>query len=478
MRVLLINPYIIPNTLFYGFMKKIGSNLPPLGLAYLASYLEENNHIVKIIDNKIEKYDLKTLLRIIDKFEPDIIGINSITTHLLHTIYTAKFLKKNLKNIKIVVGGPHASAKPIELLNFCKEIDYIIVGEGEIGLNCLLNNLSHPDRIKNIPGLVFRNKRGLIFKNNPILIKDINILPFPARHLLPMEKYRPSIINYKNLPSRSLITTRGCPYNCSYCFKISKIIRSNNPKKIINEILILENQYNAKELIFWDDCFTFNKIRLLKLFQLMKKNNVDLPWMAMSRIDNVSKKFLLELKKNNCWRLGFGIESGSPYVLRKLNKKINLRKAKEIIQFCRKIGIETKIFMMIGNAYDNYKTIKQTIHIAKKLNPDIVQYSYFVPFPQTKDFHYIIEHFNNFDPQYYFKRVYPDYHNLNKPIFIPSDISERKLKILHSYAYINFYFRFNYIKNRFKKINSFSELYKNFIISTDLLKEILFKIKL
>ncbi len=477
MRVLLLNPYLIQGHLFFGFMKKIGSNLPPLGLAYLASYLEELGHSVKIIDNKIEKYDLKTLLKVIDKFNPDIIGISSITTHLLYTTITARFLKRNLKNIIIVVGGPHASAAPEELLNFCKEIDYIIVGEGELGFKGLLENIKNPEKLSSIPGIVFKNKMGNIVRNKSAIIEDINMLPFPARHFLPMSKYKPSIINYNKLPSRSLITSRGCSFNCSYCYRLYKgKVRANKPEKIFDEISLLINEYNAKELIYWDDCFTFNKTRLINLFKILKENQLDLPWMSMARVDQMSKKFLIDLKKNNCWRLGFGIESGDPYVLKKMNKDINLQKANETIKFCKKIGIQTRIFLMIGTPYDNFKSVTQTINIAKKLNPDIVQYSFYTPFPQTRDYEYILQNIPSFDSKYYFKEVYPDYHNLDKLIFVPNGFTEKKVKKLHAQAYLKFYFRSNYIFNQIKKIKTISELYKNLSISINLINDISKKI--
>ena len=477
MRILLLNPYLPKETLFYGFMKNLGSELPPLGLAYIGAFLEKSNHIVKIIDNKIEGYNLNFLLKEVDKFSPEIIGITSITTHLLYTTITAKFLKTKIKNVIIVVGGPHASAAPEELLDFCNEIDYIISGDGEQAFIHLLNNLNKPEELKKIEGLIFKNQTGVLIKNSPSFIKDINVLPFPARHLLPMIKYKPSPINYKNLPSRSLITSRGCPFNCSYCFKLTKqAVRYNNEKKVYDEINILINEYKARELIFWDDCFTYNRNRLLKLFNLMRADKIDIPWMGMARTDQVSKKFLIELKRNGCWRLGFGIESGDPIVLKKMNKNISLSKASSILKFCRKIGIETRIFLIIGSPYETRESIKKTITIAKKLDPDIAQFSYFVPFPETQDYRYIMNNNIPFDSQFYFKNVYPDYHSLNKLPFIPPGFTEKEIKRYHALAYLNYYFRIKYIFNQIRSIRISSELYKNLHISFSIIKDLIEKL--
>jgi len=476
MRIALINPYIKRKDLFYGFMIKIGSRLPPLGLAYIASYLEQFNHELIIFDNCIEKYDLKTLTQKVEKFNPEVIGITSISTQLLYTIITAKYLKKQLENVKIVVGGPHASASPTELLEFCEEIDYIIKGEGEIGFKILLDKLKANENQNTVPGITYRNNKGDFVSNKAQIIEDINTLPFPARHLLPMDKYKPSLTNYNTLPSRSLITSRGCPYNCSFCSKIyCGKVRYNDEQTILKEILLLKNNYNAKELIYWDDCFTFNQVRLLKLFKLLQKNDLNLPWMSMARVDNMSKKFLLEAKKNDCWKLGFGIESGDPDVLRKFNKGINLKQAQEIITFCRKIGIETRIFLMIGTPYDTRDSILRTIEIAKKMDPDVVQFSYFVPFPETKDFNYVIKNFPSFNYQYYFKDVYPDFHNLDNLVFIPNGLKEEELKKLHALAYFNYYFRFKYFIKRLRNMHTSIDLYKNLTISFSLIIDIIKK---
>jgi len=477
MRIVLINPYIKSGKLFHGFMKKIGSSLPPLGLAYIAAYLEQNNHEVIIIDNRIEQLDLKSLYYKIEKFDPQIIGITSISTQLLYTIITAKFLKKKLQNVKIVVGGPHASSAPIELLDYCKEIDYIIKGEGEIGFLKFIKNLNKGENLKNTPGIAYKNNHGNYINNEPIVIEDIGILPFPARHLLPMKEYRPSLVNYNTLPSRSLITSRGCPYNCSFCSKIyTGKVRFNNEQKILEEISILIDQYKAKELIYWDDCFTFNKNRSIKLFKVLKSNNIDIPWMSMARIDQMSKSFLIEAKKNNCWRLGFGIESGDPQILKKTNKFIDLNQAYKVIKFCKKIGISTRIFLMLGTPYESRDSIQRTIQIAKKLNPEIVQFSYFVPFPMTKDYEYILKNYPTFDSQYYFKDVYPDYHNLDKLVFTPEYISEKDLKKFHALAYFNYYFRFKYIIGRIKNNRTLLDLYKNLSIPFNLLNDFVKKI--
>jgi radical SAM superfamily enzyme YgiQ (UPF0313 family) len=474
MKVLLLNPYLPEGLLFYGFMKKIGSKLPPLGLAYIAANLEASGHQVKIIDNKVRKYSLHDLFSEIDRFSPEVIGITTITTHLLYTTIITKYLKRKLENVIIVVGGPHASAEPEQLLKFCEEIDYIIVGEAETSFLKLLNNLNNSELLKRIPGIVYQTRNGNIIKKPPNFITDINELPFPARHLLPMELYRPSPINYNSLPSRSLITSRGCPFNCSYCFKLpSEKVRYNNENKILDEIKILIDDYNAEELIFWDDCFTINKKRLKNLFNLLRKNKIDIPWMSMARTDQITKKNLIELKRNGCWRLSFGIESGDPKILSNMNKNISLSYASQILKFCRKIGIETRIFLILGSPYETRESIKKTIKIAKRLDPDIAQFSYFVPFPKTSDYNYIVQNKLPFDSQYYFKNVYPDYHNLEKLIYFPPEFSEKEIKKFHSLAYFNFYFRFKYIIKRIKSINTSMDLYKNLSISLSVFEDLI-----
>jgi len=146
------------------------------------------------------------------------------------------------------------------------------------------------------------------------------------------------------------------------------------------------------------------------------------------------------------------------------------------MKFCRRIGIKTKIFLLIGTPYDTRESINKTINIAKKLNPDIAQFSYFVPFPQTIDYNYLISNKLQFDSQYYFKDVYPDYHNLDKLIYVPAEFSEKEIKKFHALAYFNFYFRFKYIFNRIKNIRTKLDLYKNLSISFNILEDFILKL--
>ncbi|MHA1821374.1 MAG: B12-binding domain-containing radical SAM protein [Promethearchaeota archaeon] len=336
-----------------------------------------------------------------------------------------------------------------------------------------------PSVFGDIAGIAFRKKDAssstLIIERTKAapLIKDINKVPIPAFDLLDLSKYRPSKANYIKLPSYTLITSRGCPYNCSFCSKpFGRIPRFKSAERILQEMKILHDEYGAREIIFEDDSFTLNKLKDYTLFDLIKKELPDLKWSCMTRVDLINREILKTMKRSNCWRIGFGIESGNENILQKMQKGFTKDKVRTAFRMVKKEEISIRAFFILGSLYETRESIKDTIRFAKELNPNIAQFSFFVPYPGTPDFELALKN-NQIDPDYYIKFPLTDYHYLKKLVFTPRNMTEEELKEWQKIALKKFYFGHKYIFSQLKNVVHPKLLIREILIALDLFKNII-----
>jgi len=355
--------------------------LPPLGLAYLAAYLEKTGVKVSIIDANAENLTpIRTARKALTQ-KPELIGIGAVTNTIRDAWEIAQKIK-NKKTVPVILGGVHPTILPEESLKK-GFIDMVIRGEGEIALADLASG--KPKR--KIAGLSY--KKGKKIAHNPPapLIKNLDSLPFPARHLLLIEKY--STIGAKQTPYASMISSRGCPYDCSFCSVqaiAGRAFRARSPESVLAEIDHLVKDYGIREINIVDDNFTLDSARVEKICKLLIKRDYDLVLKNGNgvRIDSLSYPLLQLMKKAGWYLLAFGIESGNQTILDKNNKGLKLTKVRQVVRWCRKIGIETEGFFIIGLPSETPETIKETINFAKGLDLDEAQFNILIPFVRTK----------------------------------------------------------------------------------------------
>ncbi len=281
MNVLLINP---SQRQVYG---KIGApDYPPLGLGYIASILENKGHKVKIIDIDADVISLKVFLAIAKRY--DIVGLTSTSPTFNQAENLCKLVKENTKAITIL-GGIHATIVPSECLKN-DFIDFIVRGEGEKTIVDLLDTLKNNKDIKNVKGISFKKNNKIIHNPSRELIKNLDEIPFPARHLFSQQKYTypDSLLS----PVMPIMSSRGCPHNCTFCCTkliFSRSVRFRSPKNIVDEIEQLIKNYGVKEIHFWDDNFTLNKKRVFQIKDELKKRNIKLKFAFPNglRVDQV-----------------------------------------------------------------------------------------------------------------------------------------------------------------------------------------------
>jgi radical SAM superfamily enzyme YgiQ (UPF0313 family) len=344
----------------------------------MSKILEITNQLHEKMKNNIQKREIREMIK---KINPDIVGITCMTPTIKASLEISQLTKELSKDIITVFGGPHMSAFPRETLTY-NHIDFGVVGEGEIVFPELISALEGKKKFKDVDGLVYKKNKRIKFNPPKSYVKNLDSLPFPARHLLSNEKY---FSIHADFPFTTMITSRGCPFNCSYCFRgaFDRIIRLRSPKNVVDEIEACLNM-GFKEIWFYDDTFTFNKKHALEICSEILRRRLNFKWTAITRVDCIDYDLLKRMKEAGCYRIRYGVESGNQEILNSMCKGINLKTAENTIKMTKKVGIETLSFFMIGYPGEDTKKIKDTINFAIKSDTDWAMFSNVVPFPNTE----------------------------------------------------------------------------------------------
>jgi len=375
-KVLLIRP--APKTEQFG-----DESFLPLGIAYVAASLEKSGYRVKVIDQLIQKTSDDDLFAFINEFGPDAVGFTAVTPVIKSAYRIAGKIKQRHPDIITVIGGPHATAMPEECLE--NNIDFVVQGEGEETITSLLASLDKPENVKGISYM----KSGRAYSTKPCeFIKNLDDLPFPARHLFPsLEMYRGQEALGSLTPVGSIMTSRGCPYACKFCFKavFGNRFRARSADSVLAEWLHLINIYSAREIAVVDDSFTTDTSRVHKICDGLIKAGTRTRWSCPNgiRVDLGDYEMLKKMRRAGCYRVALGIESGSQKILDAIGKKITLRQIEDTVKNCRRAGIKTMGFYMLGNLGETRETMEETIQFAKKVRTDYAQFLIAIPYPGT-----------------------------------------------------------------------------------------------
>jgi len=437
--------FILPPSKF-AIKDTVGIPGMPLGLAYLASVLDEEGHEVKIIDAPTLNYDWGNLRKEIRGFKPDIVGITSTTSTIYDAYKVAKLVKEYNSRIKVVIGGPHVSFTPEETLKECSSIDIVVRGEGEEAMKELANSFEMGLPLEEIRGITFRDDEKILQTENRPFIENLDELPFPAYSLLPMDKYKAGKKQFANI-----ITSRGCPFSCIFCSSsqlCGKRWRARSPENVIEELEMLEEEYNIQEVEVLDDTFTLNNKRAEKICDLIIKKGLDISWSASSRVNTITQQLAYKMRSAGCHILYFGIESGSQKILNIIQKGITLSQSEKAVQITKRAGINTLGTFIIGIPGETKETIKKTIKFVKKLNPSLAQFTICTPYPGTKLFKIAKE------KHLLLTKDWSKYTILH-PVMKTPGIMSKKLRRWLIRVYLSFYLRPRFIMKQIKKRDLF-----------------------
>jgi len=359
----------------------------PLGLEYLASSLKVNGFEVTLIDATIEGLSEKEYFHQIRKIKPDVIGITMTTVSLNQDLRGLRIAKKACPDAKIVVGGPHPSAVPTELMESVKDIDFVVIGEGEITIVELVRALSQgKENFNEIDGIAFRDKEGVIRLTSPRkLISNLDEIPIPTREFINFKKVKPGLPFGRRKFYSIIMTSRGCPYRCIYCSKpvFGRTYRYRSVENVLEEIEYLVS-LGVKEIRFHDDTFTMIPKRTLKLCEELIKRKYDLIWSCTTRADRISKELLKKMKEAGCYHIAYGVESGSQKILNMAKRDMKVEQIEKAFQITKEVGIETSAFVMVGLPGETKETLEETLLLIKKIKPDFFNVSEVGIFPKTE----------------------------------------------------------------------------------------------
>ena len=459
MRVLLINPpsenEISSNT--PSIVDEEQGFFPPLGIMYVAAYAEKyTKHQIEILDAQVEQLNYTQIEHEIGKRNPDIVGITTMTFSLIDSISTAKIVKKIDDGIKVILGGPHVGIYPEETIEF-PEVDYLVIGEGEITFTELLQNFSDKDKLRNVKGLVFKHNGDIVNTGLREFIKDLDALPYPARHITPYKKYRSLLA--KETSITTMITSRGCPYRCTFCNRphMGKRFRARSASNVVDE---MEEciKMGINEIAIYDDTFTLDRQRAMDICDIILSRGLKIKWDIRTRVDVIDKDLLIKLKQAGCNRIHYGIEAGTPEMLKVLRKGINLEQAENAIKWSKEVGISTLAYFMIGSPGETREQIMQTIDFAKKLEPDFAHFSITTPFPATKLYEVGLK--EGIIKDDYWRDFAKNPSETFESPYWEENLLRKELIELVNFAYKKFYVHPKYILQGILKVRSFEEFKK------------------
>ena len=450
MNVLLINPpWGSPHDSMW---KEVSSVMPPLGLAWLGAVLEAAGHHVRILDTHADRTTVPRIGEVLSAMQSfDLVGITATTAQIVAARAVARIVKSRWPGARVVLGGVHPTVLPDEVLAD-PAVDLVVRGEGETTIVELANG----KEVDLIEGISFKEDGRIVHNPDRKLIRDLDTLPTPAYHLLPMDRYFPALGACKRLPATSVLATRGCSGRCTFCYRIfGSRVRVRSGRRVAEEVKHLQDRYGIKEVCFYDDTFTTVKREVYEFCRAIEDLRVDLTWSCFSRVDTVDEDLLHAMKAAGCHQIMYGVEAASPVILSNICKKTDLDTVEEAVRAAKKARLDVRAAFMLGNPGETVETMEETLQFAIKLNPELVIFNVATPFPGTEMFEWA-DRIGCLKTKDWSK--YDMYH----PVMELPSLSNRQIRDFYRTAYRRFYLRPAYLMMRLRKIRTLADVQMGF----------------
>lgn len=412
---------------------------PNVGVAYLATYIRsqgyDNTNVVDLA------FDDPGCL---DTMDADVYCLTATTPSFCRALALAQRLKS--KTNTIIMGGPHVSVSSSEALH-SGYVDYVVRGEGEHTLLKLLEVIKKGTSATEIRGISYLQDNQVVNNQAAPFIQDLDALPFPDYSLFPpLEKFSKNrVLKWQGRRTAVLLTSRGCPFNCYFCYKgiSGRRWRARSPENVVAEWKHLIETYGADEIAIVDDCFNGDIKRAKTICQMVIDQNLAIPWFTPNgiRADRVDAELLDLMRRSGCYFVAYGVETGSPRVLKKIDKKISFAAIEKAFALSKQSGLVTAATMIIGHPWDDAASVKQTIDFTKRLQPDWVQYTAAMPIPGSR-FYNMVEKEGVF-----LHSSWDDFdHYKSNAIFTLNTVTPEFIQKSMTRAYLSFYLSFGFLK--------------------------------
>ena len=429
MKIILVNP---------PYPLGVHSHPPfiPLGLAYLGAVAETANHEVTVIDCQAEKLSYEGFRDRVAQTAADVIGVTATTLLYKSAMQLITIAKEAQPSAVTVLGGSHGTFWDENALLEYPSLDVVVRKEGEQTFLELLSRLQAETSLDGVLGVTFRGKDRIVRNADRPFLEDLDSLPFPAHHLLPLQALkRMGKILFP------LITSRGCVYWCDFCSTVrmfGRHYRWRSPKSVVDEMQLVHDKYGVDQVTFYDDAFTVNRERVVKICEELHVRKLDMTWDCGTRVDMLDRELLKMMHDAGCIAVWLGVESGSEAILGAMNKRIKLDQTRLAYKIAHDVGLMTIANVVLGFPGETEETAWETINFIKKLNPDDIGFYVATPYPGTPMYDLVkqkgwlrITDFNKYDTA--------------NPTFETPWLSMDKIREIRYKAYQQFYLRPSYV---------------------------------
>lgn len=428
---------------------------PPLGLGMLARVAKEYGCEVVVNDAGPLGDDFETLLEKIAAFRPDIIGFSVFTANFMQAVESVERVRLHpkLKDALVLIGGPHVYTFREQTLSEIPA-DAAVYGEAEADFVELLEFYDKKRAsLEQVNGLFYRTAEGVRRTEETHSARSLDNFGFPDWDQFDFSLYRNMPGQIRRYPMTSMVTSRGCPYRCNFCFQAGRFAdkyRRYSPELVIDEIQRLQERHGIKEIQFWDDIFFINKKWVETFCRLIHERRIDLTWSGYARVDLVDPDLLKRARDAGCWNIFYGFEVGTQEMLDFLDKRATLKQAVDACRWTKEAGIIVRGSFMVGLPNETPEIGRKTIDFALELDPDYANFNIFFPEPGTKLYELALQSGRLLSHSYLGRGV---------PVYLPEGYSSpEEVRRIQSEAFRRFYFRPSYIAKRLWRMRTLEEL--------------------
>jgi anaerobic magnesium-protoporphyrin IX monomethyl ester cyclase len=429
MKITLVNP---------PYPSSVHSHPPfiPLGIAYIGAVSEKAGHQVTVIDCQAEKLSYETFRDRIAETPSDVIGVTATTLLYKSAMKLITMAKEIQPNALTILGGSHGTFWDEDALNEYPGLDVVVRREGEQTFIELLNRLQTNSSLRNMLGVTYRNGNKIVRNADRPFLEDLDGLPFPSYHLLPLEK-----LKHNGKILFPLITSRGCVYWCDFCSTVRMFgrgYRMRSAKNVVDEMQLIHDKYGVDQITFYDDAFTVDRNRVLKICEELHSRKLHMKWDCGTRVDMVDKELMKTMHDSGCIAVWLGVESGSEAILGAMNKRIKLDQTRLAYKAAHEVGLMTIANVVLGFPGETEQTAHETIRFVKELNPEDVGFYIATPYPGTPMYEQVKKNG-------WLRVTDFDKYDTAAPTFETPWLSMEKLAEIRYKAYQDFYLRLGYV---------------------------------